>query len=171
MTLAIAVEERDRFAELAHNPHFPQVVAANRLYLTAAVADALATERRHWALSCLPDPARYSTLSMAGQETFAVFQPVPGASLEAQVFVSRSVLEATPAGFDLPGLEVQPSPYAAGGSDQVAVRGSWQLLAPALASTPLRTAARDFAQRLLPSRTRYASTHDPRLADRVLGRG
>ncbi|WP_305788277.1 hypothetical protein [Symbioplanes lichenis] len=169
MTLAIAVEERDRFAELAHDPHFPRVVAANRLYLTAAVADALATERRHWALSSLPATGVLSTLSIGGQETFALF--ASGADgLTAHVYVSRSVLEASPTGSGLPGLEVRESARAGGGPDQVTVHGPWAALAPVLASTPLRTAARDFAQRLLPSRTKDAYAHDPRLADLVLGR-
>ncbi len=71
------VTERDRFGELIRSQHFGQVVATNRLCLTASVADALATERTHWALSCLPttgDDARLSTLSMGGQEPFAVFK-------------------------------------------------------------------------------------------------
>lgn len=163
----------DRFDELAHSPYFDGVVAANRLYLTAAVSDALDSEQVHWALSCLPKTggeSRFSTLSMSGQETFATFKPGDDGVLMAHVFVSRSVLASFGAAFDDRGLEVFKSPYVVGGEDQIGVFGSWQALAPALAAPPLRVAARNFAEHLLCAKTRYSRFHDERLAGRVLGR-
>jgi 5-methylcytosine-specific restriction protein B len=175
MQLGIAdlTGEHDRFGELFDSPHFDQVIAANRLYLTAAVADALATERDYWALSCLPTTVgksdRYSTLSMGGQETFAVFVPLGDEPVTAHVFVSESVLLAFGAGWSEPGLQIGQSPYVAGGDDQVEVYGTWKALAPALAGGPLRTAARNFAERLMAGRTKYSRFHDRDLAHRVLG--
>ena len=166
------VPERDRFAELARSPYFDEVVAANRLYLTAAVADPLGTERTRWALSCLPatgGDARFSTVSMSGMETFAVFRPHPGGALEAQVFASVRVLESFRFQ-DHDGLRTVRSHYVCAGDDQIAVVGHWPALARALADRPLRTAARALAERLMLARTRYSRFHDDRLASRVLGR-
>jgi 5-methylcytosine-specific restriction enzyme B len=163
----------DRFGELLRSIHFDQVVAANRLYLSAAVSDALATEKHHWALSCLPTTgqgSRFSTLSMGGQEMFAVFKPMGNGISTAHVFVAESVLASF--GIDLGerDLEVSASPYVAGGDDQIEVFGRWEDLAPALADRPLRTAARAFAERLLPQPCAFARYHDDELAGRVLGR-
>jgi len=167
-----SVADRDRFGELIRSWHFDQVVAANRLYLTAAVADALATERTYWALSCLPstgDDSRFSTLSMGGQEAFAVFKPYGDNIVTAHVFVTKSVLASFGTDFDPVGLEILPSPYVAGGDDQIRVRGPWESLAPVLAERPLRTAARDFANHLMSGKTSYSRFHEDELAGRVLG--
>ena len=169
----VLVEERDRFDELTGSPYFDQIVAANRLYLTAAVTDALESEKTHWALSCLPTTggnSRFSTLSISGQETFAAYKPGDDGVLMAHVFVSKSVLKSFGADFDHRGLEILVSPYVTGGEDQSRVLGSWQVLAPALASRPLRVAARSFAERLLPAKTSYSRYHNDRLAGHVLGR-
>lgn len=163
-----------RFPVLSRSPYLDVVVAANRLYLTVALVDALRDERERWALSCLPTTAlddRLSTVSMGGQETFAVLKPKADGVVTAHVLVCASTLLSFDAAFESHGLEISPSPYVAGGPDQVVVSGGWQRLARALASPPLRVAARDFARHLMVARTRYASSHDDALADRVLGRG
>ncbi|MGC4761384.1 hypothetical protein ACLQ20_00810 [Micromonospora sp. DT46] len=97
-----------RFERLADGPYLDSVVAANRAYLDAVVPDAAATERDHWALSCLPgtrtDPPRLSAVSMKTMETFVLHEPTePGANARAEGFVvvRKSVLDGhwTPAGF------------------------------------------------------------------------
>ncbi|GAA2688264.1 hypothetical protein [Actinoplanes palleronii] len=176
----VAAKQRARFDELTDSPYFEQVVAANRLYLTAAVGDPLGTERTYWALSCLPKTlgnSRFSTLSMSTMETLVLQKPrTPGGTLSGFVVVSRTVLEAAGNAFDNDGLDVTPSDYVAAGADQLWVRGSWTALARELVGTlgrraPLRDAARELAGRLVGGAgTNYARYHNPHLAARVLGR-
>ncbi|MEV4348550.1 hypothetical protein AB0J83_29185 [Actinoplanes sp. NPDC049596] len=173
MTNKVRTSDRGRFEELFESGYGDQVVAANRLYLSAAVPDALATERDHWALSCLPATngySRFSTLSMAGQETFAVFRPRGGGVPTAHVFVSKQSLKASGVNLQRLGLIIYPSPYKKGGEDQVQVFGSSEDVVRALAEAPLRRAARDFAGQLLDRASGFSRFHSPALADRVLGR-
>lgn len=169
-----------RFDELASGPYFEQVVAANRLYLTAAVSDPLGTEQSYWALSCLPKTngsSRFSTLSMSTMETFVLHKPhTASGALSGFVIVSRTVLEDAGDVFDARDLDVRASDYVAGGDDQLLVQGNWSTLARALGGTlgqrsPLRDAARALAVRLVSGAgTNYARYHNPYLATHVLGR-
>lgn len=173
-------DQRTRFADLERSPYFCQVVAANRLYLTAAVRDPLGTERSYWALSCLPSTHagnRFSTLSMSTMETFVLHKPVvAGDEITGFVVVARTVLEAASPKFHANDLEVRLSDYVAAGDDQCSVWGSLPALTRALAGTlgepaPLRDAARELSARLTSGRgTNYSRYHNQYLADRVLGR-
>ncbi|AGL14530.1 hypothetical protein L083_1020 [Actinoplanes sp. N902-109] len=170
------MDQRDRFGELARSPYFDQVVAANRLYLSATVNDPLGTEGGRWALSCLPTTngnSRFSCVSMRGMETFVVLKPrtedeVP----RAFVVVSAEDLDA---GFADPKLEILPTHYESGPDDQLHVEGSLLAVTQALAGkpgrpAPLRRAARALAAYLLEHDTSYARYHNSDLAGRVLGR-
>ena len=150
-------DQRARFNDLERSAHFEQVVAANRLYLMAAVPDPLDTERAYWALSCLPRTHggnRFSTLSMSTMETFVLHQPrSSGAGITGFVVVSRKALESGGRALHADGLEVRPSDYVAAGDDQCSVWGGLPALVRALAGTlgepaPLRCAAREMATRL-----------------------
>jgi hypothetical protein len=173
-------KQRARFGELAGSPYFEQVVAANRLYLTAAVSDPLGSEHSYWVLSCLPTTngsSRFSTLSMSTMETFVLHKPrTTSEALSGFVIVSRKVLEDAGDVFDAGDLDVRPSDYVAGGDDQLCVQGSWPALAQALGGrpgrpAPLREAARALAGRLVGGAgTNYARFHNRDLAARVLGR-
>ncbi|MEV4479081.1 HNH endonuclease [Micromonospora coxensis] len=170
-----------RFDRLAAGPYFDAVVAANRAYLDAAVPDAEATERDHWALSCLPstrtNPPRLSAVSMKTMETFVVHEPFDPAA------------DPTPAGFvvvrgsllgrhwsarafrkEFPRLEREPSGYADGSADQERVAGPVDALITALADERFAAAARALAASLLPARTMHSRGHNSRFADQVLGR-
>jgi hypothetical protein len=176
----VLAEQRARFAELACSPYFEQVVAANRLYLTAAVGDPLSMEQSHWALSCLPKTnasSRFSTLSMSSMETFVLLKPGSAdKALSGFVIVSRRVIEAAGRNFDTTDLDIKPSDYVAAGDDQLFVKGSWPTLAHALGGTvggpaPLRTAARALAGRLIDgAAASYSRYHNEYLAGHVLGR-
>lgn len=176
----ISDHQRARFDELEGSPYFDQVIAANRLYLTAAVPDPLGTERSYWALSCLPSThsgSRFSTLSMSTMETFVLHKPgIAGDGIAGFVVVSRKVLEAAGPHVHVGALEVRPSDYVAAGDDQCSVWGSLPALTQALAGTlgepaPLRDAARELAIGLTRGRgTNYKRYHNPYLAARVLGR-
>jgi len=176
----VLADRRARYGELASTSYFEQVVAANRLYLTAAIGDPLGTEQSYWALSCLPKTnggSRFSTLSMSTMETFVLHKPrTTEEALAGFVIVSRKVLDDAGDVFDARDLEVRPSDYVAGGGDQLHVQGSWPALAKALSGTiggpaPLRDAARALATRLVEGAgTCYSRYHNPYLAGRVLGR-
>ncbi|BEL05550.1 hypothetical protein Q0Z83_037410 [Actinoplanes sichuanensis] len=178
--LDVSTDKRARFDELAVGTYVEQVIAANRLYLTAAIGDPLGTERSYWALSCLPRTHggnRFSTLSMSTMETFVLHKPVTvDEAPTGFVVVSRRVLDAAGPAFDADDLEVGPSKYAAAGDDQCHVRGTWPALTRALAGrlgerAPLRDAARELATRLTRGTgTSYSRYHNPYLAARVLGR-
>jgi hypothetical protein len=160
---------RDRFQELTQSPYYDLVVAANRLYLAAAVADPLGTERSRWALACLPGTNRsdrFSTVSMGDVETFVLRKPRPGEDPEAFVIVSEVVLDSFGPLFDVGCLEIFP----AGEGDEVGVVGNWREVIRALSEEPLRVAARAMAERLMVEKTPYAQYHDHDLANRVLGR-
>lgn len=170
-----------RFERLAGGPYFDSVVAANRAYLDAVVPDAVATERDHWALSCLPgtrtDPPRLSAVSMKTMETFVLHEPTePGAGAPAEGFlvVRKSVLDGhwTPAGFRAahPGLTRWPSDYVDAGPDQEVLAGDVEDLIAALGDERVVLAARALTEPLLRSRTLHARGHNQPLADAVLGR-
>jgi hypothetical protein len=176
----ILAEHRARFCELVASPYFEQVVAANRLYLTAAIGDPLGIEQSYWAMSCMPKTnasTRFSTLSMSTMEIFVLHKPSTTSEAPSGfVIVSRKKLEDAGDIFDASDLHISASDYVAGGDDQLCVQGSWPALAHALGGTlgrpaPLRDAARALAERLLRgSGTSYGRYHNPYLAAHVLGR-
>jgi hypothetical protein len=176
----VLAKRHARFDALADSPYFEEVIAANRLYLTAAVSDPLGTEQLYWALSCLPKTnasSRFSTLSMSTMETFVLHKPrTSSGALSGFVIVSRKVLEDAGDVFDARDLDVRSSNYVAAGDDQLLVEGNWSTLARALGATlgrpaPLRDAARALAARLVGGAgTNYARYHNPYLAAHVLGR-
>ncbi|KAB1156485.1 hypothetical protein F6X68_11430 [Micromonospora sp. AMSO12t] len=170
-----------RFERLADGPYLDSVVAANRAYLDAVVPDAAATERDHWALSCLPgtrtDPPRLSAVSMKTMETFVLHEPTePGAGAPAEGFlvVRKSVLDGhwTPAGFRAahPAITRWPSDYVDAGPDQEVLAGDVEDLIAALADERVVLAARALTEPLLQSRTLHARGHNQPFADAVLGR-
>jgi hypothetical protein len=172
-----SASKRARYLELTQSPYFNEVVAANRLYLAAAVADQLGSERTHWSLSCLPATnanSRFSTLSMSNMETFVLLRPDAGfdPELEGFVIVSEIALGAEAIGrlsreF---GLKAFTSDYDSAEDDQIGLEGTRKNLVRALSVDPLRTAARALATRLMARKSRYPQYHNDLFADRVLGR-
>ncbi|MFU8851511.1 hypothetical protein ACNAW0_11090 [Micromonospora sp. SL1-18] len=175
-------EKQARFAMLAGDAWFDQVVAANRAYLAAAVPEPIATERDHWALSCLPKTnsgRRLSTVNMKRMETFVLLRPeeadgaddvggfmVVRASVLHRYARSRQSVEE-----QHPHLEFDRSrPYQDAGADQVRIWGWYDELIDALAQESFATAAREFAAALLVGTTNNARHHNYQLADQVLGR-
>jgi hypothetical protein len=156
------------------------VVAANQAYLRAAVPDAAATERDHWALSCVPGttPGRLSAISIKTMETFVLHEPdePDGAgSAKAFVIVRRSTLERySDSGRvldeSLPGLNFEASDYRDPGPNQIRVRGWHHEIMAALGDEYFAAAARELVTPLLASRTMHGRGHSYQLADHVLGR-
>ncbi|MEU3452884.1 hypothetical protein ABZ671_04685 [Micromonospora sp. NPDC006766] len=175
-------EKQARFRALADGRWFDQVVAANRAYLSAAVPEPSATERDHWALSCLPKTGsgqRLSTVNMKRMETFVLLQPEEADSGDDAwgfLVVRESVLHR----YAGPGQSVEQQhphlefdrsrPYQDAGTDQVRILGWYDELIDALAQEPFATAARELAAPLLSGTTNHARHHNYQLVDQVLDR-
>ncbi|SCL28648.1 hypothetical protein GA0070616_3734 [Micromonospora nigra] len=175
-------KKQEKFARLAADPYFAQVVSANQAYLRAAVPHPAATERDHWALSCLPGTnggRRFSTVNMMRMEVFVLFrheEPEDDTAVHGFVVVRESVLRRyahSGQGIEElnPNLTFDRSrPYQDAGDDQVRIWGWYDQLIAALAEEPFAVAARELAASLLTGVTNNARHHNYQLADQVLGR-
>ncbi|MEH0980899.1 hypothetical protein [Micromonospora sp. CPCC 205556] len=175
-------KKQEKFARLAADPYFAQVVSANQAYLRAAVPHLAATERDHWVLSCLPGTnggRRLSTVSMKRMEVFVLLrheEPEDDTAVHGFMVVRESVLHRyarSGQGVEElnPHLTFDRSrPYQDAGDDQVRICGWYDELIAALAEEPFAVAARELAASLLVGITNNARHHNYQLADQVLGR-
>ena len=173
--------QQRRYDRLAAGGYFAPVVDVATAYVTAAIADAAATEGEFWALSCLPGttPGRLSAITMRATDIVVIYKTVPALArspVDALIIVERSSLEA---GFGsresaqrrYPHIRFSDSTYHGAGEDQMMLSGPHDGMVTVLGDAVVAEAAKALAQRVMcQGRVLFWRGHNRLLADHVLGR-